>query len=231
MIISSNAFKQFAQAERSILRIGFTSSAHGKYEQAFTAFSQFKSANQSRVVYDLSQSFRFKLDFGPRPVPRFLPSNLKKNESFEQMIYEIYPNLGSQSRPDRIDLNDYLLESNDFCKISSIPFDVLVKLNKDTQCSCPVYFLYRVIRKLDKIKNKKFKNWLSDAPKCYQNFYKKNGNSDQINSNLISRMESSCYFNDLIKNCNKHTVPEEITYDFTNIKNVNNIRKNFLVKI
>lgn len=223
--------KGFVQAKGSSLNIGFMSSLSGKFQQSPNAFSQFTSEPSSKVIYDFGKNSNFNLDFAPRPIPRFLPLPITHNEqnsenenqeeeSLEEIAYKIFPNLGRTSRPDQIILNNYKLEASDFCKISNVPFDVLVQLPKETQCSCSVYFLYRIVRKIHK--NDNSLKWLSNTPACYQNKYMnmiKNDTTTEfgIDQSLeliedvklthpneqydLKHLEEMCHFNELIKSC------------------------------
>ncbi len=137
--------------------------------------------------------------------------SINKNLSVEEIIYQIYPDLGRQSRPDNINLHDYFLEASDFCKIHSIPFDVLVKLRKNTECSCSVYFLYRFIRK--KFKDNK---WLTNVPSCYeQKYLKYTSNNNKLNENNdLNLLEKMCNFDELVNNCKVNEIHSENDSEF-----------------
>lgn len=240
--------KGFVQAKGSTLNVGFTSSKNGKFEQSPNAFSQFTSEPTSKVIYDFGKNSNFKLDFAPRPIPRFLPLPLthsgqasddnngnKERESIEELAYKIFPNLGRTSRPDQLSLTNYKLEANDFCRISQIPFDVLVQLPQETECSCSVYFLYRIIRKIHKndIDNK----WLSNTPVCYQNKYMSmitnaSASGMAVDHSLeliedvklmhpneqydLKHLEDMCHFNELVKSCEEtNNVFQNSDFDFS----------------
>lgn len=128
------------------------------------------------------------------------------------MAWKIFPNLGRQSRPDRLSLQEYKLDSNDFCKIVDVPFDVLVKLNPNTECSCVVYYLYRIVRLMNDDEGGDL-SWLNSAPECYRkkyNIWMKESEPGQAND--LNQLEASCKFNELINNCKSEptvTVDEE----------------------
>lgn len=239
----------FVQAKDSTVNIGFTSSKSGEFKQSPNAFSRFASQPTSKVIYDFSKNSKFKLDFAPRPIPRFLPIPLRSEsesqddsnqdrqhtrESIEEIAFRIFPNLGRTSRPDTISFKDYSLDSGDFCKVSQIPFDVLVKLRADTDCSCPVYFLYRLMRKI----RKNDTSWLASTPDCYQNKYhmlKKDeeplimgtDKSLELMDNVqldhrsngqvdLKILEEMCNFDALVKSCQEsNNVFEDPNYDFS----------------
>lgn len=232
--------KGFVQAKESTFSVGFSSSKTGYYDQSPNAFSQFTSEPTSQVIYDFSKGARFNLNFAPKPVPRFLPIPLKsestdgdEQESIEEISYRIFPNLGRRSRPEHINLASYSLEASDFCKIARIPFDVQVKLRPDTECSCPVYFLYRILRKTNKNFNA---DWLNNSPDCYQNKFKrmiKNktnsfniDRSEEFIENVelthvnekynLKALEDMCHFDELVKSCKEtNRIFEDPTYDFS----------------
>lgn len=238
----------FVQAKDSTVNIGFTSSKSGEFKQSPNAFSRFVSQPTSKVIYDFSKNSKFKLDFAPRPIPRFLPIPFRSEsdeageesnkqhtrESIEEIAFRIFPNLGRTSRPDTISLKDYSLNSEDFCKVSQIPFDVLVKLRADTDCSCPVYFLYRLMRKI----HKNDTNWLASTPDCYQNKYHMLKNDEEplimntdrsleLMENVqmdhrsngqvdLKMLEEMCNFDALVKSCQEsNNVFEDPNYDFS----------------
>lgn len=178
-----------------------------------------------RIIFTLLKYLgsKFKLSFAPRPVPRFLPISLQAGsdakESIEEISYKIYPNLGRTSRPDNLSLKDYSLKAEDFCKIIDIPFDVQVKLRANTECSCSVYFLFRMLRKIHKNLNM---NWLINAPECYQNKFISilNNETKQMSTveeetkldkvqqtthlnelNDLTMLEDMCHFEDMVKSC------------------------------
>jgi len=183
-IIEQNAFFKVTQDKESSIRIGFKSSTDGFYYQSANAFSQFVSANDSssQVAYELSPGSNFSLE----------------------QIYKMFPKLGRNSRPDMISLNEYKLEANDFCSIAEIPFDMLVKLPADTECSCSVYFLYRSIRNIRNDTDK----WLLNTPICYQNKLNQNplllktNNKSTLNEQKdLKTLEGMCKFKELVNNC------------------------------
>ena len=145
--MKQNSFKTIQQAKKSSIRVGFTSSHGALYEQSANSFSNFISDPTSEFVYDFTQDTKFMLEFPPRPIPRIM---MPGKASIELTAYKISPKLGSLSRPDTLNLHEYKLDSDDFCKIAQIPFDVLVKLREDTTCSCAVYYLYRIIRQMNR---------------------------------------------------------------------------------
>ena len=167
-------------------------------------------------------------------------------ESIEEIAFRIFPNLGRTSRPDTLDLNDYSLGSEDFCKISQIPFDVLVKLRADTECSCPVYFLYRLMRKIRKSDT----NWLANTPDCYQNKYHmltsseepsiintdrsleliENVQMDRSNGHVdLKMLEEMCNFDALVKSCQEsNNVFEDPNYDFSQVIDLEQILEGVL---
>jgi hypothetical protein len=206
-IIEQNAFFKVTQDKESSIRIGFKSSTDGFYYQSANAFSQFVSANDSssQVAYELSPGSNFSLKFPLRPIPRILLNmDSKTNLSIEEQIYKMFPKLGRNSRPDMISLNEYKLEANDFCSIAEIPFDMLVKLPADTECSCSVYFLYRSIRNIRNDTDK----WLLNTPICYQNKLNQNplllktNNKSTLNEQKdLKTLEGMCKFKELVNNC------------------------------
>jgi tRNA uridine 5-carbamoylmethylation protein Kti12 len=95
------------------------------------------------------------------------------------------------------------LSSNNFCAISQIPFDVVVKLNSKTECSCTIYYLYRIVRRLDAPNG--IKEWLSFTPECYRNLI-----LDKTNPKRLESLESECKFNELVQNCRaKNSIQDE----------------------
>ena len=172
------------------------------------------------------------LNFPPRAIPRIMPFGLipndenneqgdddgpkevrRSHQTIEEMAMRLYPDLGRKSRPDTINLATYRLEANDFCKVAQIPFDVLVKLNVDTECSCSVYFLYRTIR-LVKVHDADQK-WLNFVPACYREKYlftivnrnQRRPDGDQVSLselNDLNKLEIMCKFRDMLESCKKN---------------------------
>jgi hypothetical protein len=193
--LAARAFTQVRQAFESSIRIGFTSSPEAVYVQSPLAFDQFTSAPRSEVVYDFTQGSRFSLGFSARPIPRIFV-NGGPDASVEETTLRLFPELGRLARPDRISLQDYKLDSDaDFCQISAVPFDVLVKLNPTTECSCAVYYLYRILRR---VKAPNDTEWLASLPECYRDKYL----SKEANPGL-GKLEEMCKFKDLLENCRK----------------------------
>ena len=200
--IKSRAFKKVAQNSESSIRIGYSSSSEGYFKQAAITFDEFVSNPTAEVVYDFSKGTNFNMKFPGRPIPRFLPiaennDGAKKRPSIEEMAWKLFPNLGRSARPDRINLQEYNLGSSDFCKIVDIPFDVLVNLNQNTECSCSVYYLYRVVRHMDEPNG--IKDWILNAPECYRNKFL---NTNDPESDL-DKLEQLCKFNELVANCKR----------------------------
>lgn len=130
----------------------------------------------------------------------------QKPQSIEEMAWRMYPELGRQSRPDIVNLKSWQIESNDFCKVSQIPFDVLVALRPSTECSCSVYYLYRVFRRVKESTDQK---WLDRVPTCYKQKYlaylKQTKSSSDFNSlneiNDLDKLEEMCKFREMIDAC------------------------------
>ena len=200
-IIKSNAFKNVRQMSESLIRLGFTYSSNGYFKQSpFSFVDLISDDSSSQVVYDFTQGTKFILKFPPRRVPRIMIPIDNKKQSLESISWKMYPNLGRTSRPDKIILQDYLLSEKDFCKIVSIPFDVLVKLNTNTKCSCSVYYLYRVIRKY--YAESDDLNWLLAAPDCYRRDYLKSIRENNLDTkNDLDLIEEKCDFGKMIENC------------------------------
>ena len=67
------------------------------------------------LINNLKDS-EFKLSFAPHQIPRFLAIPMKKTDSsdyqeketIEEISYRLFPKLGSQSRPDRLNLKGSL---------------------------------------------------------------------------------------------------------------------------
>ena len=164
------------------------------------------------------------LKFPHRPIPRFIPYDDNQNQekqgkkkTIEEIVWNLFPNFGRNFRPDRISLQGYKLNPSDFCKIAQLPFDILVKLNPKTQCSCTVYYLYRIVRRMDAPNG--IKEWLSSAPECYRKLF-----LDQTKPSQLEYLENFCKFNELVENCQKKEslVQDEETDDSTKFcENVN----------
>ncbi len=203
-ILDQNSFSKINQAKESTIQIGYVSSQDGSvYYQSPNTFNQLKSEYNSQIIYDFSSGTKFSLKYAARPMPRIMPNIKNSNLTIEEQLFKMFPNLGRQSRPDLLNLNEYKLEANDFCSISEIPFDVLVKLRPDTDCSCSVYYLYRSIRK---IRNDTDNKWVLNAPECYQkkilaNEKKltKDGGLNEMNN--LNELENMCKFKEMIANC------------------------------
>lgn len=197
-VIEQNAFNKTKQARDAMIKFGYQSS-EGYFYQSPNAFLNLVGDLSSQIVYDISPGTNFNLRFSPRPMPRIMPL-MTNNMSIEEAIYRMFPNLGRQSRPDQISLNDYKLESEDFCRVSEIPFDVLVKLRPDTECSCSVYYLYRLVRR---IRNNS--DWIQFTPECYQNKLKQlgvNSKGDGLNEQKdLKSLEDLCKFRDMVNSC------------------------------
>ena len=132
------------------------------------SFTEFISDPKSEIVLDFSYGTNFDLKFPTKRIPRFIipPGDSNHKQSIEAIAWKLYPDLGRTQRPDNLNLQEYVLDESDkdFCKIASIPYDVLVKLNPNTKCSCSVYYLYRIVRKyflLDSSENNL--NWLGSV--------------------------------------------------------------------
>jgi len=93
------------------------------------------------------------------------------------------------------------LSPDNFCAVSQIPFDVVVKLNSKTECSCTIYYLYRIVRRLDAPNG--IKEWLSFTPECYRNLV-------LDKTNQLESLEKECKFNELVQNCQaKNSIQDE----------------------
>jgi hypothetical protein len=179
--------------------------------------------NKSILTNLESQGANFVLHFAPRPIPRIMPFGLiandesdgfkRRKQTIEEMAMRMYPDLGRASRPDTISLQTYRLEANDFCKVVQVPFDVMVKLSADTECSCSVYYLYRTLRL---VREKNDQEWLAHVPTCYKEKYLAQLEKDEKNEetqdnsfktlnelNNLSKLEEMCQFREMSENCAK----------------------------
>jgi hypothetical protein len=223
--IQTHAFKSIRQASNSSIKLGFTNSKETSvFEQLNLAFDDFRSANDSQLIYDFSLSKNFLLNFPSRPMPRMILQPVsnnrdysKRSQSIEEIALRLYPELGRQQRPDVLSFQNYQLKSSDFCKIAKIPFDVFVKLDQNTECTCSVFYLYRVLRHI-KAENVDQK-WLSNVPKCYKDKFLLSLMADQdqdsvedltaindrdIKKSVLDTLEEQCKFREMIQNCNKN---------------------------
>lgn len=108
------------------------------------------------------------------------------NETTEEAAMRLFPNLGRSSRPDTVDLSDYTVTAQDFCQLVDIPFDVLVRVRPDTECSCTLFYLYRVIRRVRP-------DWLKTRlPACY---------ADKWTAKELDAAERQCVFGDKVRQC------------------------------
>lgn len=196
--VDAGAFKRVTQHEKSSIRIGYTSNPESFFKQAVNSFVDFSPDPTAELVYDFTKGSNFNLRFAPKPIPRFLPyddhDQNRKKQSIEEIAWRLFPELGRHSRPDRLNLQDYKLELKDFCKVAEIPFDILVKLNPKTECSCTVYYLYRIVRHMDAPNG--IKEWLSSAPECYRNKF-----LDASRPNQLDSLETACKFTSLVQSC------------------------------
>ncbi len=187
--IKPYAFKRLVQNRESAFKIGLSS---GNFDQSPILFDQFTAldASNTRIAYDFTQDTNFNLNFPPRPSPRILLTTSDENQDIELLTWKMFPNLGRQSRPDILNLYEYKVNKNDFCKFAKIPSDVFVQIKRSTECSCAVYYLYRFYRKTQMSST----NWLNQAPECYQKAF--------LNQD-IKALEDSCKFNELLVDCNE----------------------------
>lgn len=188
--LAARAFRTFTQADRSTMRLGYSSSSTSSPTAGFIqspgSFEKWNSTSTSSLVYDFTQDTNFRLRFPQRPIPRMFISS--SNETVEEAAMRLFPNLGRLSRPDTISFNEYQVSQRDFCRLVHIPFDVLVRVpTHSTQCSCTLFYLYRVVRRVRP-------EWLSSAaPKCYQDLLGVPGRIDEA--------ESECGFSDMVRKC------------------------------
>ena len=106
-ILDQNSFSKINQAKESSIQIGYVSSQDGSvYYQSPNTFSQLKSEFNSQIIYDFSPGTKFSLKYAARPMPRIMPNIKNSNLTIEEQLFKMFPNLGRQSRPDLLNLNE-----------------------------------------------------------------------------------------------------------------------------
>ena len=186
LIFDNSVFSRVRQGSGSRIRIGLLSNG-GTFQQSEKVFSSYEHKFDSQLSYDFSQSTNFNLKF-PHIIPRMI---VEETSYTNQKLETLYPNLGKLNRPSSINLMEYVLGPEDFCKIANIPSDITVHLASKTECTCPVFYLYRTLRKYNNTKN----SWLAASPKCYQDLSKET---------RLDELELECEFEKLKTECMKN---------------------------
>ncbi len=197
LILESNTFSKFRQVNGSRIRIGYISST-GTFQQSPFVFDKLEQEAESNFVYDFTPGSNFNLKFPPRQSPRMLveaePSGLNSNI---QLLNSLYPNFGKSNRPNRINLLEYVIQSEDFCKVADLPSDLILQLAPKTPCTCPVYYLYRMLRGSKPAND----SWLSYVPQCYQRSI--------IDKEDLDQIELNCEFERLINDCREDKLSQK----------------------